>query len=144
MREAIAEAKAAASIGEVPVGAVIVRDGEIIARARNMRETGKNAVWHAELICIYEACRALGGWRLPGCTLYVTLEPCPMCAGAVINSRIERLVYGARDAKAGSVESVTKLFELPYNWKPETTGGVLADECSALLSDFFKKLRSII
>lgn len=141
MLEAIKEASEAAGAGEVPVGAVIVRNGEIIARAHNTRETAKNALCHAETLCIDRACRALHGWRLPGCTLYVTLEPCPMCAGAIINSRIERLVYGAPDLKAGSVSSVVRLFDLPYNWKPEVTSGVLAGECADLLGDFFRSLR---
>ena len=141
MLEAIKEASEAAGAGEVPVGAVIVRNGEIIARAHNTRETAKNALCHAETLCIDRACRALHGWRLPGCTLYVTLEPCPMCAGAIINSRIERLVYGAPDLKAGSVSSVVRLFDLPYNWKPEVTSGVLAAECADLLGDFFRSLR---
>ncbi|MBO4769613.1 MAG: tRNA adenosine(34) deaminase TadA [Clostridia bacterium] len=141
MREAIKEAANAARSGEVPVGAVIVRNGEIIARAHNTRETEKNALYHAETLCINSACKKLHGWRLPGCTLYVTLEPCAMCAGAIINSRIERLVYGAPDPKAGSVCSVVRLFDLPYNWKPEVASGVLADECANLLGDFFRNLR---
>ncbi len=141
MRAALDEAKLAAAEGETPVGAVIVRNGEIIARAHNMRESGRNALYHAELMCIDSACRLLGGWRLPGCTLYVTLEPCPMCAGAIINSRIERVVYGAPDPKAGSLGSVTDLSALPYNHRPEVTRGVLAGECGSLLSDFFAELR---
>ncbi|MBO4413143.1 MAG: tRNA adenosine(34) deaminase TadA [Clostridia bacterium] len=142
MRAALCEARIAADEGETPVGAVIVRNGEIIASAHNTRERSKNALHHAEMLCIDEACRRLGGWRLPGCTLYVTLEPCPMCAGAVINSRIVRVVFGAPDAKAGSFGSVTDLSSLPYNHRPEIKGGVLADECAGILSDFFTDLRA--
>lgn len=141
MQAAIEQAMLAASEDEVPVGAVVVKDGEIISRGRNRRELGKNALYHAEAEAIDLACKALGGWRLMGCTLYVTLEPCPMCAGAIINSRIERVVFGAYDKKAGSCGSVVNLFELPYNHKPEMSGGVLEEECAELLSSFFKKLR---
>ena len=141
MRRALALAREAAREGEVPVGAVIVKDGKVIAEGRNRRETGKNALCHAELEAIGQACRLLGGWRLWQCELFVTLEPCPMCAGAIINARIPRVVYGARDPKAGSCGSVVNLFELPYNHSPELCAGVLADECAALLTDFFKKLR---
>ncbi len=138
---AIEEAKKAKAIDEVPIGAVVVRDGEVVGRGYNRRETGKNALYHAELIAIDDACKNLGGWRLWQCELYVTLEPCPMCAGAIINSRLKRVVYGCEDKKAGSVRSVVDLFSLPYNHKPETVGGVLADECSSMLSDFFRELR---
>ena len=141
MREALALAAEAATEGEVPVGAVIVRGGEIIARGRNRREKDKNALCHAEIEAINEACNKLGGWRLPGCQLYVTLEPCPMCAGAVINSRIEKVYFGAYDKKAGSVKSVINLFELPYNHSPEVEGGILEEECAGILSLFFKELR---
>lgn len=141
MRLALTLAREAAQEGEVPVGAVIVKDGEVIATGRNRRENGKNALCHAELEAIDRACRLLGGWRLWQCELFVTLEPCPMCAGAVINARIPRVVYGARDPKAGSCGSVVNLFELPYNHSPELVGGVLADECALLLTDFFQKLR---
>ena len=141
MREALRQADLAAREGEVPVGAVIVRDGEIIATGRNRREYGKNALYHAEIEAIDNACKALGGWRLPRCEMYVTLEPCPMCAGAIINSRIEKVYFGAYDPKAGSVSSVTELFGLPYNHKPEAEGGVLEEECAAQLSAFFKNLR---
>ena len=141
MQAAIEQAMLAAGEDEVPVGAVVVKDGEIISRGRNRRELGKNALYHAETEAIDLACKALGGWRLMGCTLYVTLEPCPMCAGAIINSRIERVVFGAYDKKAGSCGSVVNLFELPYNHKPELSGGVLEEECAELLSSFFKKLR---
>lgn len=141
MREAIRLAREAGAEGEVPVGAVVARGGEVIARGRNWRENGKNALCHAEMEAIDGACRALGGWRLWQCELFVTLEPCPMCAGAIINSRLRRVVFGARDPKAGSCGSVVNLFELPYNHKPELTEGVLREECSALLSDFFRRLR---
>ena len=142
MREALALAKEAEREGEVPVGAVVVwDDGRIVGRGRNRREKGKNALYHAEIEAIDEACRTLGGWRLPNSTLYVTLEPCPMCAGAIINARVARVVYGADDPKAGSVKTLVRLFDLPYNHKPEVVGGVLADECAAQLSDFFRELR---
>ena len=141
MRAALAEARIAAEAGEVPVGAVVARDGEIVARAHNLRETGKNAVYHAELLAIDAACRALGGWRLWQCELFVTLEPCPMCSGAIINSRIRRVVYGAADPKAGCCGSVTDLFALPFNHHPQVEGGLLAEECTGLLKDFFAALR---
>ena len=141
MREALRMAAISAEEGEVPVGAVVVRDGQIIATGRNRREKGKNALYHAEIEAIDAACKALGGWRLPRCQLYVTLEPCPMCAGAIINARIEKVWFGAYDKKAGSVASVVDLFSLPYNHKPETEGGVLEEECAAQLSAFFKYLR---
>lgn len=141
MRLAIEQAKKAYAIGEVPIGAVVVRDGEVVGVGYNRRETGKNALYHAELEAINDACTRLGGWRLWQCELYVTLEPCPMCAGAIINSRLRRVVYGCEDYKAGSVRSVIHLFDLPYNHKPEVTSGVLAEECAALLSDFFRELR---
>ena len=141
MGRALELAREAAAEGEVPVGAVIARNGEIVSEGRNRRELGRNALYHAELEAIDGACRALGGWRLPGCTLYVTLEPCPMCAGAAINARIERVVFGAYDPKAGSVCSVNDLFLFPYNHKPAVAGGVMAAECAALLSAFFARLR---
>lgn len=142
MREALRLAKTAADMGEVPVGAVIVRNGEIIATGINRREICKNALCHAEIEAINNACEKLGGWRLPGCEIYVTLEPCPMCAGAIINSRIEKVYFGAYDKKAGSVRSLVRLFDLPYNHIPEVMGGILEEECAAVLSEFFKKLRS--
>lgn len=142
MRLALEQAHLAYQIGEVPVGAVVVKDGEIVGTGYNRRETDKNAVAHAELLAIDDACKRLGGWRLWECELYVTLEPCPMCAGAIINSRIKRLVYGASDKKAGSVESVVRMFDLPYNHKPPYTAGVLEDECSQILKNFFKEMRS--
>lgn len=141
MTEALRLAREAADEGEVPVGAVVVCAGKIVGRGRNRREKGKNALAHAELEAIDEACRSLGGWRLWQCELYVTLEPCPMCTGAIINSRIKRLVYGADDYKAGSCGSVVNLFDLPYNHKPEVTGGFMQEECAAELTAFFKKLR---
>ena len=141
MREAIALAKEAAKLGEAPVGCVIVLDGEIIGRGYNLRESGGDPLAHAEIRAIAEAKEKVRGWRLCDAELYVTLEPCPMCAGACINSRIERVVFGAYDQKAGSCGSVVNLFELPYNHKPELLGGVLEEECAALLSDFFLSLR---
>jgi len=141
MLEAIEQAKKALEFDEVPIGAVVVKDGEIVGTGFNRRETGKNALYHAEIAAIDEACKKLGGWRLWQCELYVTLEPCPMCAGAIINSRIKRVVYGCKDYKAGSCTSVINLFDLPYNHRPECTGGILENECSAMLSDFFRNLR---
>ncbi len=142
MRAALALAEKAAALGETPVGAVVVRDGEIIAEGYNLREQEKNALSHAELIAINSACRKLGGWRLCGCTLYVTLEPCPMCAGAILNARIPRVVFGASDPKSGAFGSLTNLAEIGYNHTPEMVGGVLADESAALLRKFFKELRN--
>ncbi len=141
MGRAIALAEEAAESGEVPVGAVIVKGDQIIATGRNRREELGNALAHAEIEAISAACEALGGWRLTGCTLYVTLEPCPMCAGAIVNARIDRVVYGAADPKAGSAGSLFNLFELPYNHHPLLNGAALEDECSAQLEAFFKKLR---
>ena len=141
MREALALAREAAAAGEVPVGCVIVRNGEIVGRGKNHRETGRTALGHAEVQAIAEACRNLGGWRLWECTLYVTLEPCPMCAGAIINARIPRVVFGASDAKAGSCGSVCDLFAMAYNHRPEVTRGVMETETAALLSEFFQNLR---
>lgn len=142
MGAALAEAEKAAALGEVPVGAVVARHGEIVAAAHNTRETEKNAVHHAELLAIDAACRALGGWRLWECDLFVTLEPCPMCAGAILNSRIRRVVYGAADPKAGCCGSVTDLFALPFNHHPAVERGLRAEEASALLADFFARLRA--
>ncbi len=141
MQKALLLAAEAAKEGEVPVGAVIVRNGEIIACGRNRREEQKNALCHAEIEAINNACAVLGGWRLFDCDLYVTLEPCPMCAGAVINARLRRVIYGASDKKAGSCGSITNLFNLPYNHSPELIGGVMEQECSEILKDFFKQLR---
>ncbi len=141
MRAALEQARLAYSLGEVPVGAVVVKGDEIVSAGCNKRETGRNALSHAELSAISAACEALHGWRLWQCELYVTLEPCPMCTGAIINARLPRVVFGAYDAKAGSCGSVVDLFEFPYNHKAEVVGGVLGEECSELLSSFFKELR---
>jgi len=142
MKEALRLAEEAAKEGEVPVGAVAVWDGEIVGRGRNRREKGKNALAHAEIEAINNACKKLGGWRLWKCDLYVTLEPCPMCTGAIINSRIRRLIFGASDHKAGSAGSVVNLFDLPYNHKPEIIKGVCEEECSEILKNFFRNLRN--
>ena len=142
MRAAIARAKKGQKQGEVPVGAGIVRDGEVISTGRNRREKGKNALCHAEIEAIDGACRALSGWRLPRCEMYVTLEPCPMCAGAIINSRIRRVVYGAADTKAGCCGSVTDLFAMPFNHHPVVEQGLRAEEAQELLQAFFKDLRA--
>ncbi len=141
MRRALELASEAAAEGEVPVGAVIVRDGAVIAEGRNRRETDRQALAHAELEAIYRACEALGGWRLSGCTLYVTLEPCPMCAGAIINARLDRVVYGAPDPKAGACGSLTDLFQIPFNHRPQCEGGVLEAEAAGALREFFRFLR---
>ncbi len=141
MALAIEQAKLAASLGEVPVGAVLVHQGEVIAAGYNRREIDKDPLAHAELLCIKQASQALGGWRIPDATLYVTLEPCPMCAGGILNARIDRVVYGAKDPKAGSLDSVTQLYQLPYNWKPQVTGGGLGEDCAELLRQFFAQLR---
>ena len=141
MGAALAEAEKAAALGEVPVGAVIAKDGEIIAAAHNTRETEKNALHHAELLAIDAACKKLGGWRLWQCELFVTLEPCPMCSGAILNSRVKRVVYGAADTKAGCCGSVTDLFALPFNHHPVVERGLRAEEAQALLQAFFLRLR---
>lgn len=143
MKRAIELAEIAASQGEVPVGAVVVRqsDGEILGEGYNKRETAKSPLAHAEIEAIAQASKTLGGWRLFGCDIYVTLEPCPMCAGAIINSRIESVFFGAYDKKAGCAGSVTNLFELPFNHFPVSQGGVMEEECAELLSQFFKALR---
>lgn len=142
MREALAEAEVAMSHDDVPIGAVIVNDeGEIIARGHNKRENGGSAINHAEVMAINDACNIRGSWRLSDCTLYVTLEPCPMCAGAVINSRIKRVVYGAKDARAGAFGSLIDLTEYPFNHKPQYTCGVLREECVDILQKFFAKKR---
>ena len=141
MKAALKLAHKAAEEGEVPVGAVVVCDGKIVGRGRNRRETKKNALHHAEIEAIEKACKKLGGWRLHRCDLYVTLEPCPMCAGAIINSRIKRVVFGAYDPKAGSCGSVNNLFSFPYNHSPEVEGGFMQDECALLLKQFFAELR---
>lgn len=141
MNIALKEAEKAAEIGEVPVGAVVVWGDKIVARAYNTRETDKNALCHAEIKAIDLACKRLGGWRLFMCELYVTLEPCPMCAGAIINSRIKRVIFGARDEKAGAVVSREKTFSLSFNHVPQVTEGVLGEKCSEKLSGFFSALR---
>jgi tRNA(adenine34) deaminase len=141
MDEALALAREAAAEGEVPVGCVIVRNGCIVGRGRNRRETGKTALGHAEIEAIDDACRNLGGWRLWECTLYVTLEPCPMCAGAIVNARIPRVVFGASDAKCGACGSVCDLFSMEFNHHPEVTRGVREAEARELLTEFFQNLR---
>lgn len=141
MQEAIKEAKIAREKGEVPVGCVIVKNGEIISRGRNMREEKQNALSHAEIEAINNACKSLKSWRLDDCELYVTLEPCPMCTGAIINSRIKTLIFGAFDSKAGSVDSVINLCDYPYNHKVEVYGGICEEECLKILKDFFGELR---
>jgi len=143
MEAAIALAKEAAALGEIPVGAVVTdrETGEILGRGFNRRETGHSPTAHAEILAMEEAAQKRGSWRLSGCNLYVTLEPCPMCAGAIINARIDRLIFGAYDDKAGSVCSVQEMFSLPYNHRPRVTAGLLEDPCSALLQDFFQRLR---
>ena len=141
MEQALELAREAAADGEVPVGCVIVRGNEIVGRGRNRRETAKTALGHAEIEAIADACANLGGWRLWECTLYVTLEPCPMCAGAIINARIPRVVYGAADQKAGSCGSVCDLFAMDYNHHPQVVSGVREEECAALLQRFFQELR---
>ncbi len=141
MKLAIEQAKKAYKEGETPVGAVLLWEDEVIAKSYNKRENGKNALFHAECLAIDEACKKLNGWRLHKATLYVTLEPCPMCAGAIINSRIKRVVYGASDLKAGCHKSITDLFSLPFNHSPIVEGGLCEEECQKLLTDFFKCLR---
>ncbi len=142
MEKAIELAEKAEQINEVPIGALVVKDGEIIAEAYNLREVEQRAIAHAELLAIDQACERLNTWRLTGCTLYVTLEPCPMCAGAIIQSRVDRVVYGARDPKAGCVGSIYDLLsEQRFNHQCEVEHGVLAEECGELLTNFFRKLR---
>ena len=141
MEEALKQARIAGSIGETPVGCVITENDRIIATGYNRRESDQNAVSHAEIAAIKTACEKTGFWRLTECDLYVTLEPCPMCAGAIINSRIKRVIFGAYDKKSGAFGSVLNLGDYPFNHKPEITGGVLADCSSALLSAFFRELR---
>lgn len=140
MEEALKLAKEAAAEGEIPVGAVVVRNGEIISTGRNRREKEKNALCHAEIEAINNACKALGGWRLWQCELYVTLEPCPMCAGAIINARIPHVYFGAKDDKNGACGSVANLFE-QFTHKPKLTTGILEEACSSVLQDFFIWLR---
>ncbi|WP_156314026.1 tRNA adenosine(34) deaminase TadA [Lysinibacillus sp. ZYM-1] len=142
MKQALEEAKQAAALGEVPIGAILVYKGKIIARAHNLRETTQNATTHAELLAIQEGCNKVGSWRLEETTLYVTLEPCPMCAGAILQSRVPRVVYGARDIKAGCVDSLYHLLnDARFNHECEVSEGILADECGQILTDFFRTLR---
>lgn len=141
MRQALEQAARAGEMGEVPVGAIVVRGDEIIAQTHNLRETDHMATAHAELLAIEQACRALGTWRLHDCTLYVTLEPCPMCAGTIVNSRMGRVVFGAKDAKAGAMGSVLNVNSYPLNHKPRIESGVLADECADVLQAFFSSKR---
>ena len=141
MREALVLAREAAEAGEVPVGCVIVRDGEIIGRGRNHREKKQSTLSHAETEAIHEANRTLGSWRLEDCSLYVTLEPCPMCAGAIINARIPKVFYGARDSVMGACGGVLNLFMEDFPHHPALVGGILAEECRDLLTDFFRSLR---
>jgi len=143
MRKALKLAQEAFAAGEVPVGCIITdADGNIIGRGRNRREELKKATGHAEIDAINEACESLGNWRLSGCSLYVTLEPCPMCAGAIINARIDKVFYGAKDSVTGSCGSVINLFMENYGHEPEIVGGVLKDECAFLIENFFKGLRN--
>ena len=144
MEQALALAREAAQEGEVPVGCVIVRKGQVVATGRNRRETRKTALGHAEIEAIAGACKALGGWRLWECTLYVTLEPCPMCAGAIINARIPRVVYGARDEKCGACGSVCDLFAMEFNHRPTVEQGLLEAESRELLTEFFRNLRTTL
>lgn len=141
MTQALAEARRARELGEVPVGAVVVKDDRIIARGYNRRETDGVATAHAELLAMEEACRELGRWRLSDCTLYVTLEPCPMCAGTAINARVGRVVFGAKDAKAGAMGSVLSINSYPLNHKAEIVSGVLGADCAEILSEFFEAKR---
>lgn len=141
MNEAIKLAKTAAELGEVPIGAVVVKNGEIVGTGYNLRETEKLSTAHAEIAAIEAACKKLGGWRLFGCTLYVTLEPCAMCAGAIVNSRIDRVVYGTPDIRFGACGSLFNINSYPLNHAFELTSGVCEEECKALLSDFFSELR---
>ena len=142
MQLALEEAKKAYQVGEIPIGAILVHEGQIISRHHNRRELDHDATAHAEILVIREACEILERWRLTGCTLYVTIEPCPMCAGAIINSRIDRVVYGSNDSKGGAVESLFNVLSHPrLNHEPEVVSGVLADECSQIMKDFFKERR---
>ena len=143
MRQAIKEAKKAELIDEVPIGAVLVHEGKIIARGHNLREKKQSALAHAEIIAIEKGCRKMNSWRLENCILYVTLEPCPMCAGAILQSRIARVVYGAADPKGGSVGTCFNLYDIPgFNHYPEVTKDVLGEDCAALLKTFFKQKRA--
>ena len=141
MQEALELAKRGADLGEVPVGALVVKDGEVIARAHNERELLPDATAHAEVLAIRRACAALGSNRLSGCTLYVTLEPCPMCAGALAAARVDRVVFGAYDARGGACGSMLRIQKYPLYFMPEFRGGVMAEECAAVLTEFFAKKR---
>lgn len=142
MREALKEAHKAYKKKEVPVGAVIVHDGKIIARAYNLREKKQNSLYHAEILCINKACKKLHSWRLDECSLYVTLEPCAMCSGAIVQAKIGEIYYGAKDPKGGFCGSKINIFDLKFNYTPNVVGGILEDECSLILKKFFKELRS--
>ncbi|MBQ9969132.1 MAG: tRNA adenosine(34) deaminase TadA [Oscillospiraceae bacterium] len=142
MRLAIEQARLAAQLGEIPVGAVVVKDDQVIGRGYNRREIDSSATAHAEVLAIEDACKHLGTWRLTDCELYVTLEPCPMCAGAIINARIRRVIYGAKDERAGCCGSVADFFVMPFNHNPLSRSGILAEECKTLLLDFFSSLRN--
>ena len=141
MKYALSLAEESADEGEVPVGAIVVCDGKIVGEGRNRRETVKNALHHAEIEAINDACKNLGGWRLWHCDMYVTLEPCPMCAGAIINSRIKNVYFGAKDEKNGAVVSAAQLFDMNFTHKPLHEGGIMGEECSKILTDFFRDLR---
>lgn len=141
MMQALELARIAANQGEVPVGAVVVKDGEIVACGYNRREFGNDATAHAELLAIQEACQKLGTWRLSGCDLYVTLEPCPMCAGAIVNARVDRVFYGTKDARGGALGSILDLRTYPLFFTPDVTGGICENKCRELLQEFFKKRR---
>lgn len=141
MKYALNLARLSADEGEVPVGAIVVCDGKIVGEGRNRRETVKNALHHAEIEAINDACKNLGGWRLWKCDMYVTLEPCPMCAGAIINSRIKNVYFGASDEKNGAVVSAARLFDMNFTHKPLYEGGIMGEECAEILSSFFKNLR---
>lgn len=141
MEEALLLAKEAAELGEVPVGAVVVKDNKIVGKGYNLRETKQNPLLHAEVVAIEKAAVHLKSWRLSGCTIYVTLEPCPMCTGAIINSRIDRVVYGAFDSKAGCFGSVCNMRKMNFNHTPQVEAGVLDEECENLLTSFFENLR---
>lgn len=144
MEKALELARQAGEEGEIPVGCVIVCDGKIVGTGRNRRESDKSALAHAEIEAISRACETLGGWRLWNCSLYVTLEPCPMCAGAIVNARIPYVYYGASDAKCGACGSVCDLFSMDFNHHPKVESGILEEECSRLLRDFFQKLRETL
>ena len=141
MRQALALARQAPATGDVPVGCVVVKDGQVVGRGCNRREADHDALAHAECLAIQDACRTMGGWNLHGCDLYVTLEPCPMCAGAILNARLRAVYYGARDEKAGALGGVLNLFMEDFNHSPRIYGGILAEECSEILNKFFERLR---